>query len=277
VLERKTLMLTLAATCALVAPLSASAADQQPAAQAAAAHTTTGASTTPTATTPTFTTPPATSTTPTATTPTFTTPPATTTTAPPPATTTTSTAAPNATVTTAQPAAQAPLAHVRKVTAHLAAATSDTIVDYAYSPATITVNVGDTVTWTNSGHQPHTATASNGSFDTGTLNHGQSGSHTFTTAGTFAYICSIHPYMHGTVVVRAASSNTTTPSSSGSGSGSTTGSSSGSDTSTGSSTTGAATSGSTLPTTGLDVIASAAAGLALLGLGLAIRRRISQA
>jgi LPXTG-motif cell wall-anchored protein len=157
------------------------------------------------------------------------------------------------------------------VTAHLAAATSDTIVDYSFSPATITVNVGDTVTWTNSGHQPHNATASDGSFATATLQHGQSGSHTFTTAGTIAYICSIHPFMHGTVIVKAAAGTSTTPAASSSGSGS----GSGSSTSTGTSTTGTTTGGSTLPITGFDVIASTIAGLALLALGLAIRRRIS--
>ena len=90
--------------------------------------------------------------------------------------------------------------------AHAASDPADTIADYSFSPATITVNVGDTVTWTNQGKQPHTATASDGSFNTGTLHTGQSGSHTFTKAGTFAYICSIHPFMHGTVVVQGSSS-----------------------------------------------------------------------
>jgi LPXTG-motif cell wall-anchored protein len=159
------------------------------------------------------------------------------------------------------------------VTAHLAASTSDTIVDFSFSPATVTVNVGDTVTWTNSGHQPHNATASNGSFATATLQHGQSGSHTFATAGTFAYICTIHPFMHGTVIVNAAAGTSTTPAASSSSSGS--GSGSGAQTNTGSSTTGTTSGGSTLPITGFDVIASTIAGLALLALGLAIRRRIS--
>jgi LPXTG-motif cell wall-anchored protein len=274
--DRKTLLLSLVATATLLVPLSASAASQQQAAQAASAPTTSGTSTTPTATTPTFTTPPATSTTPTtptATTPTFTTPPATTTTPRPPATTTTSTIAPQATVTTPQPAANRKLAHTGKVTAHLAAATSDTIVDFSFSPATVTVNVGDTVTWTNSGHQPHNVVASNGSFTTATLQHGQSASHTFTTAGTFAYICAIHPFMHGTVIVKAAATTTTTPAASNSSSGS--GSGSGSQTNPGTSTTGTTSAGSALPITGFDVIASTIAGLALLALGLAIRRRIS--
>jgi plastocyanin len=49
----------------------------------------------------------------------------------------------------------------------------------------------------------HTATASSsGGFDSGDLNQGQSYSHMFTTAGTYKYICDIHQYMQGTVVVR---------------------------------------------------------------------------
>ena len=110
-----------------------------------------------------------------------------------------------------------------KAGAHAASDPADTIADYSFSPATITVSVGDTVTWTNQGKQPHTATASDGSFNTGTLHTGQSASHTFTKAGTFAYICSIHPFMHGTVVVQGSTSGG--GSSSGSGSGNGTGSS----------------------------------------------------
>ena len=84
-----------------------------------------------------------------------------------------------------------------------------TIADFQFTPATITIHVGDTVTWVNNGPSAHTATASNNSFNTGVLPKGHSASHTFTTAGTFSYICSIHPFMHGTVIVLA---NTTTTS-----------------------------------------------------------------
>ena len=105
-------------------------------------------------------------------------------------------------------------------TAHAASDPADIISDFKFSPATITIHVGDTITWTNNGPAPHTATASNGSFDTGNLNKGQSASHTFTQAGTFAYICSIHPFMHGTVVVLA-NASTTNNNSSGSGGSST--------------------------------------------------------
>lgn len=76
----------------------------------------------------------------------------------------------------------------------------------AYSPANVTVAVGDTVTWTNSDQISHTATADGGSFDTGALGNGASGTVTFSNAGTFPYHCSIHPDMTGSVVVEAAAS-----------------------------------------------------------------------
>jgi plastocyanin len=75
----------------------------------------------------------------------------------------------------------------------------------AFHPATVTVNVGDTVTWTNNDGVSHTATADGGSFDTGTIGNGSSASETFNTAGTFAYHCTIHPTMQGSVVVQSAS------------------------------------------------------------------------
>jgi hypothetical protein len=68
----------------------------------------------------------------------------------------------------------------------------------------VTVSVGDTVTWTNSDAQAHTATADNGSFDTGAISNGASDSVTFSAAGTFPYHCSIHSEMTGSVVVQAA-------------------------------------------------------------------------
>ena len=88
--------------------------------------------------------------------------------------------------------------------AHKASSTSVTIQDFFFSPSSVTVSVGDTVTWRNSGQAPHNATANDGSFKTPDLNNGQSGSHTFNSPGTFSYICTIHPNMHGTVRVLSA-------------------------------------------------------------------------
>jgi plastocyanin len=78
------------------------------------------------------------------------------------------------------------------------------IAGFAFSPQSITVAVGDTVTWSNSDAQNHTATADDGSFDTGTVSSGSPKSVTFSTAGTFAYHCKIHPSMTATVVVEDA-------------------------------------------------------------------------
>ena len=80
------------------------------------------------------------------------------------------------------------------------------ISGFNFSPPSVTVTVGDTVTWTNSDDVPHTATADGGTFDTGTLDNGDSNTVTFSTAGSFPYHCSVHPQMTGTVVVEAASS-----------------------------------------------------------------------
>jgi len=79
--------------------------------------------------------------------------------------------------------------------------TSVTIENFAFSPSTITVSVGDIVTWTNMDATPHTVTADGGSFDSGNMAEDDTFSHTFNEAGTFGYTCTIHPYMQGTVIV----------------------------------------------------------------------------
>ncbi len=93
------------------------------------------------------------------------------------------------------------------VTGAVMAADEDVAISgFSYSPSTVTVNVGDTVTWTNSDAQAHTATGDG--WNTGDLGNGDSGSITFRSAGTFAYMCGIHPAMRGTVVVRATGGTT---------------------------------------------------------------------
>ncbi|OCB64197.1 amidase [Mycobacterium malmoense] len=72
---------------------------------------------------------------------------------------------------------------------------------FAFAPATLTVSVGTTVTWTNRDEEPHTVAASDGSFHSPGMGTGATFTHTFTTPGTFEYVCSIHPMMRGTVVV----------------------------------------------------------------------------
>lgn len=83
-----------------------------------------------------------------------------------------------------------------------AAATQDvTIQGMAFAPQTLTIAAGDTVRWTNQDGAPHTATFQSAGMDTGRLNRGNSGELTFAQAGTYDYICAIHPSMRGRIVV----------------------------------------------------------------------------
>jgi len=75
------------------------------------------------------------------------------------------------------------------------------IEDFAYHPDPVTVEEGGKVIWKNRDSAPHTATAVDGSFDTGTIEEGKLKSESFKQPGAFEYICSIHPQMHGTVEV----------------------------------------------------------------------------
>ncbi|EKE06150.1 MAG: blue (type1) copper protein [uncultured bacterium] len=75
------------------------------------------------------------------------------------------------------------------------------IQDYAFQKPNIRIKVGTKVTWTNRDSVRHTATADDGSFDTGLLAQGESGSYVFTTPGTFGYYCIPHPNMRGTIIV----------------------------------------------------------------------------
>src|SRR5215203_3761021 len=73
--------------------------------------------------------------------------------------------------------------------------------DFAFSPGSVEIRVGDTVTWTNRDSVEHNAT--DGSFDTGLLRQGESASIRFDAPGTYAFLCEPHPSMTGTVVVRS--------------------------------------------------------------------------
>jgi plastocyanin len=90
----------------------------------------------------------------------------------------------------------------------LAASHQVGIAGFSFSPKSVTIAVGDTVVWDNSDVQHHTATADDNSFDTGPISSGTPKSVTFSTAGTFAYHCSIHPTMTATIVVKAATGGT---------------------------------------------------------------------
>jgi amicyanin len=75
------------------------------------------------------------------------------------------------------------------------------ILNFKFTPAEVTVKAGTTIRWTNHGYVPHTVDFTGGAVHSGVLNNGNQFTHTFTTPGTYAYICHIHPFMHGTVVV----------------------------------------------------------------------------
>ena len=75
------------------------------------------------------------------------------------------------------------------------------IAGFAFKPATIRVKVGTAVRWTNRDEAPHTVTASSGSFTSKQLGKGGVYSRRFASAGTFAYLCALHPAMKGRVVV----------------------------------------------------------------------------
>jgi LPXTG-motif cell wall-anchored protein len=188
---------------------------------------------------------------------------------PPPATTPT-TPAETTTSTTPSPKVVEeeigpPAVEEKEPVATAAASGGVTIEDFAFSPGTITVDQGESVAWTNRDGVGHTATADDGSFDTGTLNRGESGSQQFDEPGTYPYHCTPHPNMTGKVVVRAASSGA------GTGSGDDT-----ADTGTGTtgSTSTTTSSDSTLPATGIDVAIVALGGMLLLAGGALLRRRV---
>jgi LPXTG-motif cell wall-anchored protein len=151
--------------------------------------------------------------------------------------------------------------------ARLAASKTVSIGDNFYAPETVTINVGDTVTWNNDGAADHSATADDGSFDTGVFGGGQSRSETFTTAGTIPYYCTVHGQAQsGTVRVLAADGG-------GGGGGGSGASSSGTSEADAVASSGAAGSSSSLPATGFGAIFLAAVGFALVGSGSALRRR----
>ena len=66
----------------------------------------------------------------------------------------------------------------------------------------ITIDAGAELTWTSSDDAPHTATADDGSFDTGTLKRGDEAHVSFDEPGTYTYYCRFHAFMNGTVAVQ---------------------------------------------------------------------------
>lgn len=78
-----------------------------------------------------------------------------------------------------------------------------TIQGFAFSPDNLTINVGDSVVWTNQDAASHTATSDDGgaTFDSGTISNGMSWGMTFAAADTIPYHCTFHPSMTATINV----------------------------------------------------------------------------
>jgi len=85
------------------------------------------------------------------------------------------------------------------------------IVDFAFMPPEITVNPGDTVTWTNTGIRKHTTSSTEAIWDSPVLAPGDSFSFTFNNVGIFTYFCMIHQSMHGSINVGITPTPTLTP------------------------------------------------------------------
>jgi plastocyanin len=80
--------------------------------------------------------------------------------------------------------------------------TKVTMKGFAFNPATVTIKVGETVTWENQDGANHNVIADDGSFKSADFGQGKTFSFTFTKAGTYTYSCHIHPNMKGTVIVQ---------------------------------------------------------------------------
>ncbi len=181
--------------------------------------------------------------------------------------------------------------------AAISATAGVSIGDNFFDPETITIGLGDTVTWANGGTAPEGHTVTGSGFDSGVIEEGGAFSHRFDAAGVFDYVCELHDDMAGTVVVRSPSSGgggPDEPTGSGDGGGGGGGGggsagggaeSGGGGSGSGGGTTGpgsesdavsggdAAGTDSSLPATGAELLRLALAGALMIASGLLLRRR----
>ncbi len=80
-------------------------------------------------------------------------------------------------------------------------AASVSIIDFEFADGNVTVNVGDTIEWTNTGDIAHTVTSDNADFDSGSLSKGDTFTFKATEAGDFTYFCQFHSNMQGSITV----------------------------------------------------------------------------
>jgi plastocyanin len=97
----------------------------------------------------------------------------------------------------------APVAISQPSPVKVAATTAVTIMikNFDFSPMTLKVPAGASVTWKNLDGEPHTVTSLDGAFRSAALDEGDSFTFRFTKPGTYRYLCSIHPHMTATIVV----------------------------------------------------------------------------
>jgi plastocyanin len=101
-----------------------------------------------------------------------------------------------ATTPVTNPAATAPSSTTNQT------ANAVTIQNFAFSPASLTIKKGESVTWTNKDSTSHTITSDSNVFQSASIGSGQTFSFTFNTAGQFPYHCSIHPSMKAMIIVQ---------------------------------------------------------------------------
>ena len=80
-------------------------------------------------------------------------------------------------------------------------AASEKIEDFEFRPTPLRVSAGTSVVFSNRSNVTHTATENGGGFDTGRIRPGKTASVTFKRPGTYVFHCTIHPFMHGKIVV----------------------------------------------------------------------------
>ena len=161
--------------------------------------------------------------------------------------------------------------------ARFAASMTVSIGDNFYSPKSVSIDVGDTVTWVNNGQAQHSATAEDGSFDTGIFGPGGRRSHTFNQAGSFGYYCLVHgTAQSGTITVAAASGGGGEASAAGGGGAGSGGGGSGPSEASAVASSDAAGDSSSLPATGSNALPPLLVGVALLLAGLGLRLRTAR-
>lgn len=162
-------------------------------------------------------------------------------------------------------------------TARSSATISVVMGDYFYRPRDAAISAGDTVSWVNEGTVPEGHTATGDGFDSGVLEEGETYSHTFETAGTFDYVCTLHPAMKGTVTVTGSASSDGDGGGGGGGSGGGfdgDGSTTPAQGSSGGVSGAGSSTGGPLASTGLNLILIAEIGMCLLAGGLLARKLI---